>query len=482
MSNIGYNFNGTSQAVTTTTDEGKQLVQWTRNPSVSSVARQLRTKTGTLISTVNQKKVVDENDVSGITPVKTSATTSSKPDMYGHAMAKWKASAATSTWTGTGYDHYAKNAQGVVTNTSMDDYEAAREAKRKRVAKEKEDEEMKTAVDVMKNELPADIQELKDIVAGLMQHLELEITDGEDADAALAAEQLAREIAEKKDEMLQYMTALLNYNRTSDKLNFVPIMYSQEVFDETFKTNADPEKKTDKEWADGVYEFVNNLVVANNFAKLSQAGTILVYEEGDTLATWVDNVLEYVGKIFDLNGYLIPEIRQQQKQELLNEISTEIVDEKLNAKIDPIMQQLGAIAETLNELRASTQYPQFIAIENKVNDYNAIVSNRASNNTPIQTHYDTSGGSIAWVDTGTSFFGFSSSEKDTLDNAVSTITVGGTSVYLCDSFVEYALGVISSNNDASDPPKTLADCQYNTSISLVKYFMDVAKLIPRVTA
>ena len=206
------------------------------------------------------------------------------------------------------YDDYAKTKTGVVKNTSNSAYDAAREAKKLRVAEEKANEEARIAVNVLKNEVPADIAELKSLVKIIMDQLGLieDLNDMNDDDFVEIEEAKKQNILIMKGiigDFVANVLAMYHAVPAEEK----PIMkYSDAQFKQTFMDNRTNPNITDLEYSQRIADFINKLVDDNaGFVYLSGASMVGA-ESNDRFLEWGNYAKNYIKHFFIANGCPVP--------------------------------------------------------------------------------------------------------------------------------------------------------------------------------
>lgn len=164
----------TGKTTATTTDDGTTVTTTYNNDSTKIGVKKYRLPNNEIVSIIGK---VSTNNTSANTKTRTTPVKSkSKINIDGVTSSVSTAVSTASATVMSSDKDYKKTSSGVVTNTSESAYKAAREAKKKRIEKEKAQEEVKSSVDVLKNEVPADIFELKQIVQMILDHLGITLT------------------------------------------------------------------------------------------------------------------------------------------------------------------------------------------------------------------------------------------------------------------------------------------------------------------
>lgn len=158
-----------------TTDAGTTVTTTYNNDSTKIAEKKYRLPTGDVVSILGKESTVNSG---GITKtVTTTVKSKGKKNIDGVTTSVSTSVKTSSTAILSSEDNYKKTETGVVTNTSKSAYDTARAAKKKRIEKENSDVAVKNAVDILKNEVPVDIFEIKQILKMIMDHLGITLVD-----------------------------------------------------------------------------------------------------------------------------------------------------------------------------------------------------------------------------------------------------------------------------------------------------------------
>ena len=188
-----YNFNLHNNA-STSTIEGRTVMSFDNTVAATKVMKMVNSE-GEVIGFFDKKTRIEnttpERKVSKKTNLSTRAN--KKNSIWGNSKVTATDSSALKMQTGTEFE---KNAQGIVVNLDNKEYNAAVASKRKVQTDAYETEKIRNTINVLKTELPADINELKSMVSLIMKHLGLNI-------ATATTEEIGDEtnISTKMDEM-----------------------------------------------------------------------------------------------------------------------------------------------------------------------------------------------------------------------------------------------------------------------------------------
>lgn len=396
---IGYNYDKTP-TVTNTNIDGEATSVISFNTTQSSLGAKTIMKDGQILQTY-QGKIVKSLVTPGVDPEvkrepqKSKSTTA----MDGSpAMTSW-ADTAMETWGAKPADHftegeqYEKKASGVVANTSLDDYTAAREAKKKQVAEEKEYEDIKNVVSTLRGEVPIDIAELRSLVMFMMEQNGYVVGEALPDDIIAAEAQKEADIQTAKRKLAEYVQACLNLNPVDDNDKTKDLVYSVKSYTEVFLNNLQPGERPHATWANDASGFVSKLIEDNEM--VTPHGQPPLYVEADptsTIPSFVEIMLNYIKNTLESNGYKTPEMKDYKEEEWMNDTLAPIIAriEKNETDIAGINDTLGNIATTLAEINGSlntinTTISSIQTQTNKISNIETIVNEHTTSINAIRT-------------------------------------------------------------------------------------------------
>ena len=393
---VGYNYNNTP-TVTNTNIDGEATSVISFNTTQSSLGAKTITKNGQILQTY-QGKIVKSLVTPGVDPeVKREPQKSrSTSAMDGSpAMTSW-ADTAWETWGAKPGDHftegeqYQKKSTGVVANTSIDDYTAAREAKKKQVAEDKEYNDMKNVVSTLKGEVPVDIAELRSLVMFMMDQQGYVVGEALPDDIVAAEAQKEADIQTAKRKLAEYIQSCFNLNPVDDNDNTKDLVYSVKSYTEVFLSNLQPGERPHPTWANDASLFVSKLIEDNDM--VTPHGQPPMYVEADpttTIPSFVETMLNYIKNTLESNGYKTPEMKDYKEEEWMDTLLAPLLADidKNKTDIATINTTLGDIASTLQQINGSlttmnntissiqTQTNKIASIEQTLADHTTAINN-----------------------------------------------------------------------------------------------------------
>ena len=168
-----YKFDPSDNATSSSVD-GKTVISFDNSVMTTKVYKMLKSS-GEVIGFFDKKvrENIIGNKAKSVSKTTKLSSKAKKGGMWGNSKIKATDSSKSKMNTGTEFE---KDERGVVVNLDNKEYNLAKAAKRKKETDAYETEKIRNAVNVLKNEIPADINEIKSILSLLLKYLGLSIT------------------------------------------------------------------------------------------------------------------------------------------------------------------------------------------------------------------------------------------------------------------------------------------------------------------